>query len=87
MSRISTRRLVYQSLIAALIALCTAFIKLPVSITNGYVHLGDGAISSPPRCSAPPDAPRPRSARRWPTRCSAITFTSFRPSSSRARWA
>ena len=44
MSRISTRRLVYQSLIAALIALCTAFIKLPVSITNGYVHLGDGAI-------------------------------------------
>lgn len=44
MSRISTRRLVYQSLIAALIALCTAFIKLPVSITNGYIHLGDGAI-------------------------------------------
>ena len=44
MPRISTRRLVYQSLIAALIALCTAFIKLPVSITNGYVHMGDGAI-------------------------------------------
>ena len=44
MSHVSTRRLVYQSLIAALIALCTAFIKLPVSITNGYVHLGDGAI-------------------------------------------
>lgn len=40
----STRRLVYQSLIAALIALCTAFIKLPVPITNGYIHLGDGAI-------------------------------------------
>ncbi len=44
MSHQSTRRLVYQSLIAALIALCTAFIKLPVSITNGYIHLGDGAI-------------------------------------------
>ena len=44
MKQISTRHLVYQSLIAALIALCTAFIKLPVPITNGYVHLGDGAI-------------------------------------------
>lgn len=44
MPRQNTRRLVYQSLIAALIALCTAFIKLPVPITNGYIHLGDGAI-------------------------------------------
>ena len=40
----NTRRLVYGSLTAALIALLTAYVKLPVPITNGYIHLGDGAI-------------------------------------------
>ena len=39
-----TRRLIYGSLMAALIALMTAYFKLPVPVTNGYVHLGDGAI-------------------------------------------
>ena len=38
------RRLVYGGLLAAVIAVLTAFIKLPVPVTNGYIHLGDGAI-------------------------------------------
>ena len=40
----NTRRLVYGSLLAALIALMTACFKLPLPVTNGYIHPGDGAI-------------------------------------------
>ena len=44
MNQIKFRKLVYGGLLAAVIALLTAFIKLPVPITNGYIHIGDGAI-------------------------------------------
>lgn len=44
MNQIRFRKMVYGGLLAAVIALLTAFIKLPVPVTNGYIHIGDGAI-------------------------------------------
>ncbi len=44
MNQIKFRKMVYGGLLAAVIALLTAFIKLPVPVTNGYIHIGDGAI-------------------------------------------
>lgn len=40
----NTKNLAICGLLAALILLATYVIKLPVPITNGYVHLGDGFI-------------------------------------------
>ncbi|NLI20696.1 MAG: ECF transporter S component [Clostridiales bacterium] len=37
-------RLAICGMMAALIFVATYFIKLPMSMTNGYVHLGDGFI-------------------------------------------
>lgn len=36
--------LAYGGMMAALVFVATFFIKLPVSITQGYIHLGDGFI-------------------------------------------
>ncbi len=44
MDQIRFRKMVYGGLMAAVVALLTAFIKLPVPGTNGYIHIGDGAI-------------------------------------------
>ena len=40
----STARLALCGMMAALIFVATYFIKLPMVMTNGYVHLGDGFI-------------------------------------------
>ena len=37
-------RLSLGGMLAALIFVATSFFKLPVSITQGYIHLGDGFI-------------------------------------------
>lgn len=37
-------RLAYGGMMAALVFVATYFFKLPVSITQGYIHLGDGFI-------------------------------------------
>lgn len=36
--------LAYGGMLAALVFVATAFFKLPVSVTQGYIHLGDGFI-------------------------------------------
>lgn len=38
------RNLTLTSMLAALIFVATSFFKLPVSLTQGYIHLGDGFI-------------------------------------------
>ncbi len=38
------RKLALGGMLAALIFVATSFFKLPVSLTQGYVHLGDGFI-------------------------------------------
>ena len=38
------RTLTLASMLAALIFVATSFFKLPVSLTQGYIHLGDGFI-------------------------------------------
>ena len=40
----STTRLALCGMMAALIFVATYFVKLPMAMTNGYVHLGDGFI-------------------------------------------
>lgn len=39
-----TARLALCGMMAALIFVATYFVKIPISMTNGYVHLGDGFI-------------------------------------------
>ena len=39
-----TVRLALCGMVAALIFVATYFVKLPMAMTNGYVHLGDGFI-------------------------------------------
>lgn len=39
-----TSQLAYAAMLAALVFVATSFFKLPVSITQGYIHLGDGFI-------------------------------------------
>ena len=36
--------LAFGGMMAALVFVATYFFKLPVSITQGYIHLGDGFI-------------------------------------------
>ena len=38
------RTLTLASMLAALIFVATSFFKLPVSLTQGYIHLGEGVI-------------------------------------------
>lgn len=38
------RQLALGGMLAALILIATSFFKLPVSLTQGYIHLGDGFI-------------------------------------------
>ncbi len=38
------KEMVYTSLFAALVCVATFIIKIPMPITNGYTHLGDGFI-------------------------------------------
>lgn len=38
------KNLVLAALMSALVLVATSFIKLPVPVTNGYIHLGDGFI-------------------------------------------
>ena len=40
----SVKTLALGGMLAALIFVATSFFKLPVSITQGYIHLGDGFI-------------------------------------------
>ena len=44
MNRRRIRQVVNGGLLAAVVALMTAAVKLPVPATGGYVHPGDGAI-------------------------------------------
>ena len=44
MERRKLKRMVMGGLLAAVVALMTAAVKLPVPATGGYVHPGDGAI-------------------------------------------
>ena len=44
MNRKKLKRMVRGGLMAAVVAVMTAMIKLPVPATGGYVHPGDGAI-------------------------------------------
>ena len=37
-------RLTLSAMLAALVFVATSFFKLPVSVTQGYIHLGDGFI-------------------------------------------
>ena len=39
-----TRKLVLSSLLGAMVFVATMFMHLPVAMTGGYVHLGDGFI-------------------------------------------
>lgn len=43
-SREKTLQLAYGGMMAALVFVATYFLKLPVPITQGYIHLGDGFI-------------------------------------------
>lgn len=36
--------LAYGGMMAALVFVATSFLKIPVSVTQGYIHLGDGFI-------------------------------------------
>lgn len=40
----SALTLAYGGMLAALVFVATCFIRLPVSVTQGYIHLGDGVI-------------------------------------------
>ena len=40
----NVQRMAYGGMMAALIFVATYFFKLPVSVTQGYIHLGDGFI-------------------------------------------
>ena len=40
----NVRTLTHGSMMAALVFVATYFFKLPVSVTQGYIHLGDGFI-------------------------------------------
>ena len=39
-----TQNMVVTSLMMGLIIVCTMFIKIPIPLTTGYVHLGDAMI-------------------------------------------
>ena len=38
------KKLVYTSMMAAMVCVATFIIKVPSVVTNGYVHIGDGVI-------------------------------------------
>lgn len=40
----SNKNLAYGGMLAALVLVATSFLKLPVAVTQGYIHLGDGVI-------------------------------------------
>ena len=42
--KITTTELALGGMLAALVFVATSFLKLPISMTNGYIHLGDGFI-------------------------------------------
>ena len=42
--KLKTLRLAQSGMLAALVFAATCFFKLPVSVTQGYIHLGDGII-------------------------------------------
>lgn len=44
MKKISTQQLTFCGVMAALVFVMSYFPKMPVPVTGGYVHLGDGAI-------------------------------------------
>lgn len=44
MRNLSVRRLTLAGVLAALVFVMTAIPRLPVVVTGGYVHLGDGAV-------------------------------------------
>ena len=44
MDRRNLKRMIRGALLAAIVAVMTMLIKVPVPATGGYVHMGDGAI-------------------------------------------
>lgn len=42
--RPSVKRLVYMAVMAALVAVATLFLQIPIPMTQGYCNLGDGVI-------------------------------------------
>ena len=44
MKKLSVQKLTLCGVMAALVFVMTYFPKIPVPVTGGYVHLGDGAI-------------------------------------------
>jgi uncharacterized membrane protein len=44
MSSNKTKDIVYTGLLAALVCVATFIIKVPLPVSNGYVHIGDGVI-------------------------------------------
>ena len=56
----ATTRIALSGMMAALIFVATYFVKLPMAMTNGYVHLGDGLFFWPRPCWAGPQYPQPR---------------------------
>ena len=43
-SRINVKKLIAISMFAAIVCVATMVIKVPVPATNGYIHMGDGAV-------------------------------------------
>lgn len=44
MEKISLKKITFAAIFAALIAVMTAFIKMPTGINDGYLHFGDSMI-------------------------------------------
>ena len=44
MKKTDLKKITLTAIFAALIAVMTAFIKIPIGVNNGYVHLGDSMI-------------------------------------------
>ena len=44
MKKLNVQKLTLCGVMAALVFVMTYFPKIPVPVTGGYVHLGDGAI-------------------------------------------
>ena len=43
-STVNIRKLIVAAMFAAIVCVATMIIKVPVPATNGYIHMGDGAV-------------------------------------------
>lgn len=83
MKKLSVQKLTLCGVMAALVFVMTYFPKIPVPVTGGYVHLGDGAIFLSVRCLARWGFRRRRSGRCSLTSSAAIWSMCCRRSSLR----